>query len=197
MRIATLTKEVQQPIRHVNQTGGDYVAVFTLRLTPVRGTPDISFSNAVTAPELQPWIVAAIQRGIQLFASERESERGPVGGLKVTLVDISIHPTDSKESAFTYAAFKAMQQAFDAHETLVELEASPKKGSSQTGTPGFVTNELLIVLGLSGTSLGGTIALTRWLNPGWLASSGMILVALVVVYLGLSLLDHSARRKRR
>ena len=120
MRVATLTQEVRQPIRHVNQTGGDYVAIFTLRLTPVRNTPDVCFINELRRPEVELWIVAAIQKGVEIFVSERQAGGAPVGGLRVALVDIDIHPTDSKESAFTYAGYKAMQQAFQCHETLID-----------------------------------------------------------------------------
>ncbi len=60
----------------------------------------------------------------------------------------------------------------------------------------FVTNELLIVLGLFGVVLISAVLLTRWLHLGWLASTGMVAAALILAYLGLSLLDASSRRKR-
>jgi len=124
MRIATLTQEVRQPIRHVNQmaSGGSYVAMFTLRLTPAQDAPDIEFSNEVTQPALEPWIVAAIRKGIEEFVGEYRSEGKHVGRLRIALVEIRVHPIDSKESAFALAAYKAMKQAFQAHEAILELE---------------------------------------------------------------------------
>jgi hypothetical protein len=70
---------------------------------------------------------------------------------------------------------------------------TPKR---QTRALAFVTNELFIVLGLFGVGLGGAVVLTRWLHLGLLASVGVVFSVLFVIYLGLSLLDGSVRRKR-
>jgi elongation factor G len=123
MRVATVTHELQQPIRHVNQmaSGGSYCAVFTLRLTPVRNVPAVTFSCEATAPHLEPWIAAAVEKGVREFVSARERDGRPVGCLRVSLIDIQIHPADSKEHAFMRAAHMAMAQAFEAHETFVDV----------------------------------------------------------------------------
>jgi hypothetical protein len=102
-------------------SGGSYVAIFTLRLTPAYDIPDIQFSNEVSEPKVEPWIVASIRKGIDEFARARESKGNRVGCLRVALVDISVHPIDSKESAFMYAAYMAMKQAFQNDEILIEV----------------------------------------------------------------------------
>lgn len=58
MRLATVTHEVRQPIRHVNQmaSGGSYVAIFTLRITPVTNSPVLTFSSEASDPHLESWI---------------------------------------------------------------------------------------------------------------------------------------------
>ena len=101
-RLATVTHEFQQPIRHVNQmaSGGSFVAYFTLRLTPLRDSAEVQFSSEASEPELEPWMASAIERGIRDFVSQRERDGKPVGYVRVALVDIRVHPVDSKESAF-------------------------------------------------------------------------------------------------
>jgi len=124
MRLTTVTHEFEQPIRHINQmaSGGSYVAFFTLRLAPSREAPEVQFSNEVSKPEVEAWIVSAIERGIRDFIGQRERDGKPVGYLRVALVDIRVHLLDSKAWAFTQAAFMAMTQAFEAHETLLMFE---------------------------------------------------------------------------
>jgi hypothetical protein len=108
-------------------SGGSYVADFTLQLTPASDIPDIQFSSKVNQPEVEPWIVAAIHKGIGEFVRERQTEGKPVGGLRVALVEIHLHPIDSKESAFMFAAYKAMKQAFQLHETSAQIDAKGSK----------------------------------------------------------------------
>jgi hypothetical protein len=60
----------------------------------------------------------------------------------------------------------------------------------------FVTSELFIVLALFTFGLVGAVVLARKLHLGWLASAGVILATVVVIYLGLSFLGASARRRR-
>lgn len=76
-----------------------------------------------------------------------------------------------------------------AYDTTLPVDNSPASSA-------FVTSELLIVLGLFGIGLIGAVLLTRWLHLGWLASSGLVAAVLILIYLGLSLLDASSRRKR-
>ena len=127
MRIATLTHEVLQPARYVKQMSSlDCVAMFTLRLTPVPGIRGVRFGNEVCKPELESWIIGAVERGVMEFVSERDQEHKPVGCLAVTLVDIDIHPVDSRETGFMLAAYFAMKQAFQAHESVVDFELEKK-----------------------------------------------------------------------
>jgi translation elongation factor EF-G len=123
MRIATVTHEFEQPIRHINQmaTGGSHVAVFALRLTPSPDFQDVRFNCEASALPLEPWMVSAIERGVREFVRKREHDGKPVGCLHVALVDIQVHPADSKETAFMRAAQMAMAQAFEAHETAIDV----------------------------------------------------------------------------
>ena len=123
MRLATVTHEILQPIRRVNQmaSGGSYVAIFTLRLMPTPGVPGVRFSSEASEPHLDHWMVSAIEQGVREFVAGRERDGRPVGCLDVALVDIHVHPVDSKEHRFTWAAFEAMTEAFKAHETFVDV----------------------------------------------------------------------------
>ena len=60
----------------------------------------------------------------------------------------------------------------------------------------FVTSELFIVLAAVAVSVVGAAILARKLHLGWLASSGLIAGAIIIVLLALSLLDASSRRNR-
>jgi hypothetical protein len=122
MRVASLTREIVQPARYVRQTSSaDCVAIFKLRLTPVVGLRGIRFANEESKPEVEPWITAAIERGVMKFVIEREEEGRPVGSLCVTPFDIYVHPVDSRDIGFTIAAYFAMKQAFQGYETTVEI----------------------------------------------------------------------------
>jgi len=127
MRLATVTHEFQQPIRRINQmaSGGSYVAIFTLRLAPVRDVPEVRFSCEASDPHLEPWMVSAIERGVREFVAERERDRRPIGCVHVALVDIRVHPADSKETAFVRAASMAMSQAFEHHSQPWALMGNP------------------------------------------------------------------------
>jgi translation elongation factor EF-G len=122
MRVATLTHEVRQPIRLVNQmaSGGSYVAIFTLRITPARDSQVVTFSSEASDPHLESWMESAVERGVSEFVAQRERDGRPVGCFRVALTDIHVHPLDSKEIAFVRAASMAMTQAFEAHETLID-----------------------------------------------------------------------------
>jgi len=123
MGLATVTHEFLQPIRRLNQmaSGGSYVAIFTLRLMPTPGIPEVRFSSEASDPHLEQWMVSAIERGVREFVAERDRDGRPVGCLDVALVEIHVHPIDSKEHRFTWAAFEAMSEAFKAHETFVDI----------------------------------------------------------------------------
>jgi hypothetical protein len=121
MRLATLTHEVHQPIRYVNQTGGDYFAVFTLRITPACDSEDVRFSCEASDPDLTPGTMSAIERGVREFVAQRQRDGKPVGCFRVAVTEIQIHPVDTREFALAAAAFKALTQAFGAHETLVDV----------------------------------------------------------------------------
>lgn len=122
MRLATVTHEVRQPIRHVDQmaSGGSYVAAFTLRITPACDSQDVTFRSEASDLHLEAWMESAVETGIREFVEQRERDGRPVGCFHVALADIQIHPTDSKETAFMRAAFIAMTQAFEAHETIID-----------------------------------------------------------------------------
>jgi elongation factor G len=122
MRLATVTHEVRQPIRHVNQmaSGGSYVAVFTLRITPSRDSQNVAFSSEASDPHLESWMESAIERGVREFVAQRQRDGRPVGCFHVALTDIRVHLVDSKEIAFMRAAVMAMTQAFEAYETLID-----------------------------------------------------------------------------
>jgi hypothetical protein len=64
------------------------------------------------------------------------------------------------------------------------------------GDIAFVTSELFIVLAVFTLGLVGAVVLARKLHLGWFASAGVILAAVVIIYLGMSLLDASTRRRR-
>ena len=121
MRVWTITHEFEQPVRHIDQmsSGGSYVALFTLRLTPTLYEATVHFSSEVTAPSATPWI-PSIERGVREFERQRQEEGRPVGYFRVALVDVDIHELDSKAARFTQAALIAMRKAFAAHETAVE-----------------------------------------------------------------------------
>jgi elongation factor G len=123
INLAMVTHTFDQPIRYVNQaaSGGSYVAILTLRLTPARSISGVEFATAISRPELEPWILSAIEKGVRMFIEEREEERKPIGQLLVTLVDIDIHPIDSRELAFSIAAYRAMKQAFKENEVIVDV----------------------------------------------------------------------------
>jgi translation elongation factor EF-G len=115
MSIWTVDRELDQPIRHVNQamSGGSYVAIFTLRLSPDLDDSAVCFASAVDDPEAVPWI-PYIEEGVRSFADQRARAGRPIGHLRVTLVAIKIHPVDSKPRRFKEAAEMAMYQAFEA-----------------------------------------------------------------------------------
>lgn len=122
MRIASLTGEIVQPARYVRQTSSaDAVAIFKLRLTPVIGLRGIRFASDALQTEVEPRITAAIERGVTQFVNEREEEGKPVGGLCVKPFDIYVHPVDGRDIGFILAAYFAMKQAFQDHETLVDI----------------------------------------------------------------------------
>jgi elongation factor G len=124
VRIASLTHEIVQPARFVRQQSSvDCYAVFNLRLTPVVGLRSICFANEAQKPEVEPRITAAIEKGVMQFARDSEEQGRPVGGLKVTPFDISVHPVDGRDICFTIAAYHAMKEAFEAHGTLVDIGA--------------------------------------------------------------------------
>ena len=116
VRASTITHEFEQPIRRVCQTssGGSYVAIFTLRLTPALDDATVRFTSEVTTPEAAPWI-PHIEQGVRDFERQRAQENRPVGYFRVALVDIYVHEIDSKAWRFTEAASIAMSQAFAAH----------------------------------------------------------------------------------
>jgi len=120
MRLATIKHEVCQPIRHINQTGGDYVAIFTLRITPAQDSQAVTFTSEASDPHLESWMVSAVERGVREFVAQRERDGRPVGCFHVALTDIWVQPVDSKEIAFVRAAVLAMTQAFESHETLID-----------------------------------------------------------------------------
>src|SRR5438045_2724549 len=57
----------------------------------------------------------------------------------------------------------------------------------------FVTSELFILLAAVAVSVVGGVLLARKLHLGWLASSGLIAGAIIIVLVALSLLDASSR----
>jgi translation elongation factor EF-G len=117
--IATITHEFLQPIRLVNQlaSGGSYVAIFTLRLSPSPQEAEIRFSSEVSVPQVDQWVISSIEKGVREFVGQREREGTPIGYVSVVLVDIDLHPGDSKEAAFIRAGFMALSEAFQKHET--------------------------------------------------------------------------------
>lgn len=122
VRITSLTHEIVQPARWVRQQSSlDCYAVFNLRLTPVVGLRGICFASEAPKLQVEPWIIAAIEKGVMRFVTDCEEEGRPVGGLRVSPFDIQIHPVDSRDICFTLAAYYAMGQAFQAHATLVDI----------------------------------------------------------------------------
>ena len=65
-------------------------------------------------------MTAAIERGVNEFVDQRKCEEKPVGFFRVALIDISVHPVDSRELPFTRAAILALTQAFKEHEVFIE-----------------------------------------------------------------------------
>ena len=122
MRLATVTHEVCQPVQHVTQmaSGGSYAAIFTLRITTSRGSQHVTFSSEASDPHLESWMESAVERGVREFVAQRQQDNRPVGYFHVALTNVQVHPTDSKEMAFTRAAVMAMTQAFEAHETFID-----------------------------------------------------------------------------
>jgi translation elongation factor EF-G len=115
MAIWTVDREFDQSIRHVQQgmSGGSFVAIFTLRLSPEPGEASVRFANAVEDSAVEYW-VPFIEEGIQSFVEERRASGQPIGYLRVTLVSITLHEVDSKPYRFREAAEMAMSQAFQA-----------------------------------------------------------------------------------
>ena len=68
---------------------------------------------------------------------------------------------------------------------------------SSSNQRAFVTSDLFIVLALVAVGVIGAAMLARKLHFGWFASAGCIVVAVIIVVLGLSFLDTSARRRNR
>ena len=123
MQIWTVDREFEQPIRHFNfnMSGGSFCAIFTLRLTPNLDEPEVRFESEVDDAEAMFWI-PYIQEGVQQFIQERENTGKPIGYLHIALIDIRIHPVDSKSHRFRQAAVIAMTEAFANHGiSLVEL----------------------------------------------------------------------------
>lgn len=118
-RVTTLTHAIEQSVHHVNQmaSGGSFVAIFTLRMTPNPSEPSVKFASTVDDPDLEPWMLQAIERGVFEFAAERARDDQPIGAIDVVLTSIRIHPVDSKDFAFVKAAKKAMVEAFSKHAT--------------------------------------------------------------------------------
>ncbi|QEH35091.1 elongation factor G [Aquisphaera giovannonii] len=115
MALWTVDREFDQPIRHacLTASGGSYVAVFTLRLAPDLDDAAVRFVNAVEDPEVGHWALH-IEEGVRAYVETRAAAGFPVGYLRVTLVEITLHPVDSQPYRFREAAVMAMTQAFEA-----------------------------------------------------------------------------------
>ena len=61
-----------------------------------------------------------------MFVVQREREGRPVGCFRVDLIEIHVHPVDSKETAFMRAAYLAMTRVFEAHEQVIDVCAEAK-----------------------------------------------------------------------
>lgn len=122
----TVDREFEQSIQHVNQTssGGSYVAIFTLRMTPTPDDAEVRFAYVVNDEDAKPWI-PFIEEGVRSFVEQRAAEGRPVGYFSVTLVKIRVHPIDSKGRRFKQAAEIAMAKAFESHGILLRQNLFP------------------------------------------------------------------------
>lgn len=117
----TVNEEFEQPIRHFNfrMSGGSFCAIFTLRLAPCLEDNTVRFTNEVEGEEARYW-GKFIEEGVQAFVEQRAQAARPVGYLRVSLVDLKIHPIDSKGHRFKQAAVMAMEKAFESHEITLD-----------------------------------------------------------------------------
>ncbi|MCI0737811.1 MAG: hypothetical protein L0Y72_02115 [Gemmataceae bacterium] len=118
----TVAEEIHQPAREVCWTasGGSRFALFTLALAPNPEEAGVQFVNRLASDDDgQPW-VQFVEEGVGEFVEQRRREGKPIGRLCVSLLDLAVHPIDSKPRAYRVAAVKAMQQAFESYGVEVE-----------------------------------------------------------------------------
>jgi hypothetical protein len=108
----TVAEEFDQPIRHVNQTGGNFFAMFTLRLAPSLDTPGVHFGSEKCEGEAA-YYVPAVEGGVQDFAFDWLRVGKPLGRMSVTVKELIYHEIDSRMSAYHRAARMAMTAAME------------------------------------------------------------------------------------
>ena len=112
----SVDEEFDQPIRHFNfaMSGGSFCAIFTLRLTPNLDDKGVYFVSELTDDADRHWALF-IEEGVMSFLAQRHQEGRAIGYLRIALVDIQVHPVDSKAHRFKEAALMAMEMAFESH----------------------------------------------------------------------------------
>jgi hypothetical protein len=97
-------------------SGGSFVANLTLRLAPDQGVPGVLFASTIADPDAAEF-VPSVEDGVREFVTRKAADGVPIGHLRVTLIEMPIHPVDASPRHFREAAGMAMAEAFKRHGT--------------------------------------------------------------------------------
>jgi len=128
--MTTIDEPVEGVAKYIRQSGcPGHVAVVKYRLEPFESDYPIIFENRATVPEQGQYTrqtpeefatsferyIEAFKMGIQGFAKHHyEDEENPqkVGKIKIIMLELHIHETDSSMLAFKIAATRMMNEHF-------------------------------------------------------------------------------------
>ncbi|QGT99593.1 Translation elongation factor G [Candidatus Syntrophocurvum alkaliphilum] len=104
----TITKEAEQSIRYVKQTGGKgQFAHVVLKLEP---SDDFEFVNKIVGGAIPKEYIPAVEAGVKQALREGVVKGYQVVNVKATLLDGSYHEVDSSEMAFKAAGLNAAKE---------------------------------------------------------------------------------------